>query len=76
MSVYDLIKNIEHNKDFGMLLKKGVLPISVVVKKVYYEYYKMELSRKISIADAISNTSIEYRVSTMTVRRAIKFMES
>ena len=75
-TTYTLIKNLEQTNDIGMLLKKGILPFGIVTKKIYYEYYKRELSKKISSVQSLKNTAIEYQVSDMTIRRAIRFMET
>ena len=47
-TTYTLIKNLEQTNDIGMLLKKGILPFGIVTKKIYYEYYKRELSKTLS----------------------------
>lgn len=73
-TTYQFIKRIENTMDFTILLKKGLIPISLLSKKVYFEYYKKErLSNK--IMQSITNTADEFRVAEMTVRRAIKTME-
>lgn len=73
-TTYEFILRIENNMDFAIMLKKGLLPISVLSKKVYYEYYKQERKAHPKM-QSITNTSEEFGVADMTVRRAIKMME-
>lgn len=74
-TTYELIKQIENDMSFTVLLKKGVIPLTVMDKKVYYEYYIQDLQTTGNTWQSVINTSEEYNVSQMTVRRAIKFME-
>lgn len=74
VSTYELLKEIENTENFATLLKRGVIPISILNKKCYYEKYKEELKIN-SKVQSISNVSEDFNVSEMTVRRAIKFME-
>ncbi len=73
-TTYEFILRIENNLDFTILLKKGLIPISILSKKVYYEYYKQERKTHKKM-QSITNTSDEFGVADMTVRRAIKMME-
>ena len=61
--------------DFTILLKKGLIPISVLSKKVYYEFYNKERLSN-SKMQSITNTSEEFKVSERTIYSAIRFMES
>ncbi len=74
-TTYDYIKRIENSSDFLFLLQKGIIPLSILDKKVFYERYILEL-RTNKKSQAITNTSIEFNKSEKTVTRAIKFMES
>lgn len=76
-----LVQN-EKNPLFLSLLSKGVIPLSVLDKKVYYEFYKLQCqeleseSRKGWKMDAITITAEEFNVSENTIYRAIKTMTS
>lgn len=72
-STYEVIKRIENNMDFTILLKKGIIPLSVLSKKCYYERYLQERLQT-SKMQSITNTSEEFRISQKTVYNAIKFM--
>lgn len=74
-NTYEYIKRVENDSDFLFLLRKGIISLSVMDKKVYYERYLLELKRK-KKSDSILSTAIEFKVSTDTVRRAIYFMEN
>ncbi len=73
-TTYEVIKRIEDNLDFTTFLKKGLMPLSILSKKCYYEFYKKELLINGKM-QSLTNTSEEYNVSERTVSRAIKFME-
>ena len=74
-NTYELIKKSEDDILFLHLLKKGLIPISVLDKKVYYERFLKERGFN-SKAQAITNTAEEYNVSERTIRRAIAFMKN
>ena len=74
-NTYQLIKRIENDSDFLTMLKKGLIPLSFLDKKVYYEYYLNDLNRTGSKPQSIFNTSEEYDKSEITIRRAIIAME-
>ena len=73
-NTYDLVKRIENSEDFLTLLKKGVLPLSLLDQKVYYEYYLNDLKTTGSKVQSVMNTAEEYRKSESTINRAIRFM--
>ena len=73
-NTYDLVKRIENSEDFLTLLKKGVLPLSLLDQKVYYEYYLNDLKKTGSKVQSVMNTAEEYRKSESTINRAIRFM--
>lgn len=73
-TTYQFIKRIENTMDFMILLKKGLIPLSILTKKVYYEFYNKERLTQ-SRMQSIRKTTDEYNVSEMTIYRAIKFME-
>ena len=74
-NTYELIKKTEDEILFLNLLRKGLIPISIMDKKVYYEYYLNELL-KWNKTQAITNTAEEYNVSERTIRRALEVMEN
>jgi len=75
MKLFDLLTTIENDKTYWLLIKKGVIPISILDRKIYYEYYtdKIRTNKK---RKAIELTAIEFDVTLMTVYNAIKFMEN
>ncbi len=73
MSVYEILKVFENDLNFLILLRKGVIPLAVLDKKVYYEYY-LNQQQKVNRPQAITNTAEEYHVSERTIIRAIDFM--
>jgi indole-3-glycerol phosphate synthase len=75
METYKLIQKIENDNYFLSLLQKGIVSISILTKKVYYEAYLSEV-KKVNKTQAISNVAEDYKVSDMSIRRAINFMES
>lgn len=74
-NTYEYIKRVENDSDFLFLLRKGIISLSVMDKKVYYERYLLELRRN-KKSQSITNTAIEFNVSDKTIRRSIDFMES
>ena len=72
---HQLILELENDPKFYGLLQKGMISLSVLDKKCFYERYLQELQTQ-KKSQAIANASEEYKVSEMTIRRAIKFMES
>lgn len=73
-SRYTLIKELENDPKFYGLLQKGMVALTVLDRKCYYERYLLELKTH-KKAQAITNAAEEYKTSEMTIRRAIKFME-
>lgn len=73
-TAYEIVKSLEKTHDISLLLKRGILPFGVVTKKVYYEHYLQQLSTGKTERESLVQTSIEYQVSTMTIRRAVQFM--
>jgi len=73
MVVYDYLKQVENDMTFLMLIKKGIIPLSILDKKVYYERYLYERKTH-DASQAITNVTEEYHVSERTVYRAIKLM--
>jgi len=72
---HELIVRIENSVEFLSLIKKGLLPLSILDKKVYYEYFLSDFKKTKLKSESIRNTSEEYDVCEMTIKRAIKFME-
>ncbi len=75
-NTYKLIKRLENELDFNKMLQKGIIPLSVFTKKVYYEFYLNDLKQSKDNRQSIFNTAYEYRVSEKTIQRAIKYMLS
>ena len=74
MTIYEILNVFENDLNFLNLLRKGVIPLSVLDKKVYYEYYINE-RKTTNKSQSITNTSEEYKVSERTIIRAINFMD-
>ena len=72
--LYDIIKDYQKNEMMLLLLQKGAIPISLLGRLTYYEFYKKEL-QTLKKPKAIQVTAVEFNVSDMTIRRAIKEME-
>lgn len=75
MTTYNLITEIETNPLFFKLLQKGLIPLSILDRKCYYEKYLEEIKVNNKV-QAISNTSEDFNVHENTVRNAIKMMEN
>lgn len=82
MALIHILKENETNQLFLTLLRRGLISISILDKKVYYEYYldqckllKDERVKKYKI-QAVQNTCEEFKISQVTVYRAINEMES
>lgn len=73
MTIYEILKVFENDLNFLILLRKGVIPLAVLDKKVYYEYY-LNQQQMVNKSQAITNTAEEYHVSEKTIIRAINFM--
>ena len=74
ITIYEILNVFEDDLNFLLLLKKGVIPLSVLDKKVYYEYY-LNQKKTTNKAQSITNTAEEYKVSERTIIRAIDFMD-
>ena len=74
LSTYELILKIENDSTFLQLLQKGLISLSVLDRKVYYEAFKQELN-KVDKKQAIANVSEDYNVSERTIYNAINAME-
>jgi len=75
MELIEFLNNNETNPIFLTLLKKGVIPISILDRKVYYLFY-MEQLEKHSKMQSVENTCHEFGISIGTVYNAIKLMKS
>lgn len=74
----DLIKFLEKHESnpiFLTLLKKGVIPISILDRKVYYLFY-LEQRKTFSKMQSVENTCHEFEISIGTVYNSIKIMKS
>lgn len=71
---YEYLLKIENDTNFIMLLKMGLIPLSILDRKCYYEKYLQELKTNPKV-QAIANTSEDYKVSERTIYNAINFME-
>ena len=74
-STYEIIKELENTTSFLTLLKRGLIPISIFEKKVFYEYYMDDVKKTKSPSQSAINTAEEYGKSESTIWRAIRFME-
>ena len=74
-TTYNLIKKIENDSLFIILLKKGLIPLSILDRKCYYERYLLERNTNGKL-QSITNTADEYNVSERTIYNAIKLMEN
>ena len=74
-TTYNLIKKIENDSLFIILLKKGLIPLSILDRKCYYERYILERNTNGKL-QSITNTADEYNVSERTIYNAIKLMEN
>jgi len=72
---YELIKRIENSTEFLSLIKKGLLPLSILDKKVYYEYFLNDFEKTNLKSESLRNTSEEFDKCERTIIRAIEFME-
>lgn len=74
-SRYKLIQDLENDPRFYGLLQKGIIALTVLDRKCYYERFLLELQTN-KKSQAITNAAEEYKTSEMTIRRAIKYMEN
>ena len=74
MNRYELIQQLENNPNFYELFKHGLLDLSILNRKCYYEKYLQELTCN-KKSQAITNAAEEYKVSDSTIYKTIKFME-
>jgi len=74
MNRHDLIKLVENDMTFVLMLKKGMIPLTILDRKCYYERFIEELKTN-KKTQAITNASEEFNVSERTIYNAIEFME-
>ena len=75
MAVIDVLEENKDSKLFLTLLRVGVIPISILDRKVYYEFYLEQLKVNGKM-QSIQNTCEEFNISQKTVYNAINLMES
>ena len=75
VTTYQYLLQIENENRFLDLIQKGIISLSVLDKKVYYERYKQYLQSN-SNFQSIVNASEDFNVHENTIRNAIKFMEN
>ena len=75
MTTHELIIEIENNPLFFKLLQKGLISLTVLDRKCYYEKYIEELKTNDKV-QAIANASEDFKVTERTINNAIKLMES
>lgn len=78
--VIDVLKENENSTLFLTLLRAGVIPLSVLDRKCYYEYYLQQCAELKKLTKsykmlAVQNTCDEFSISEKTVYNAIKLME-
>jgi hypothetical protein len=73
--VYEYLKLLEKRNLLDLLVKKGIVPITLAGHKLIYEVYLKEMKSN-SKSQAITNTSIETKTPERTIYRIIAQMES
>jgi len=73
-NTYQFIKRIENTLDFTTMLQKGIIPLTILDKKVYYEFYINDLKKSKQKTQSVFNTAKEYNVSERTIQRALTYM--
>lgn len=76
MIVYDVIVEMKKSPNFSLLLKSGVIPISVVSRLHYYQTYLRLLEEHKSIMTATQLAADDCGVGTTTIYNARRFFES
>lgn len=82
MALIHILKENETNQLFLTLLRRGLISISILDKKVYYEYYldQCKLLKDERVKNykmqALQNTCEEFKISQKTVYNSINEMES
>jgi len=71
---YELIKDLENDPKFFNLIKKGIISLSLLARKCYYEKYLQELETN-GKRMAVSKAADEYNISERSVYYAIEYME-
>jgi hypothetical protein len=69
---YEFIKSIEHNQ-FLEMVRRGVVPISIMDYLTVYEFFLNEL-KSTSKSVAITTTADKYNCSEKTIYNVINFM--
>lgn len=72
MTTYEKILNL--GDEFLKLINIGLVPVTVLDWKVYYEAYKLELQRA-SKTEAACTVAVHYDISRRQMFRIISFME-
>ena len=73
--MYEYLKLLEKKNLLGVLITKGIVPLTLAGHKLIYEVYLKELKENIK-SQAITNTSIETKTPERTIYRIIAQMES
>lgn len=79
MNRYETILNL--GDEFLKLVNKGLIPVSMLDWKVYYELYKQQLEiqnknfRKPRKIEALSIAAEHYDISKRHMQRVVSFME-
>tara|TARA_R110000851_G_scaffold303680_1_gene461323 strand:+ start:339 stop:578 length:240 start_codon:yes stop_codon:yes gene_type:complete len=77
---YDQLTKLKELNLYSGLLKGGIIPLSVNASFEIYNYFQIRLIVNKSFSDVKTlsylETSERFNCSEMTIRRAIKFMES
>ena len=75
MIIYDTIKDYSKKKDILLLLKGGLISLSVLDKLTYYEYFLTKLQDNKKTL-SLQLTADNFNISDRTVRRSILYMET
>lgn len=74
MTVYEILLSEMKTPNFLHLIKSGIIPITIMDYKMYYEMYLSERKKGAGKMQSISNVSSEFSCSERTVRNAIEVM--
>lgn len=74
MTVYEILLSEMKTPNFLHLIKSGIIPITIMDYKMYYEMYLSEKQKGIGKMQSISNVASEFNCSERTVRNAIEVM--
>lgn len=71
---YEFISSLVEKNILYAAVRRGIIHVSAMDYKIYYEKYKIEKEKTKDKKQAITNTAEDYNVSEWTIKRAIRFM--